>query len=255
MIELYKTYNKAKDVFVKPKLHWKFGLWRHDPCLPVWRRGPIIGIGESIYKANAKCYQVKNSVNVYTGEKEYTRMDGSKTTYKTYETFYHKLPNNLNCFDIIWKREYRKKWWAKIIPARLKLPIWLAFHIFNHDVIFKTKWTEYDIRYEYPPQFTIVFFGLSLSFWLNPEIKDPDTENFNHYWESLLTYLYGEHAGDLLQTIVDCGKWEFIDKDRNKKQYFQLSKNYIKPKYHKEYDEAVELYDELIKNNKEDENV
>ena len=255
MIELYKTYNKAKDVFVKPKLHWKFGLWRHDPCLPVWRGGPIIGIGGSIYKANAKCYQVKNSVNVYTGEKEYTRMDGSKTTYKTYETFYHKLPNNLNCFDIVWKKEYRKKWWAKIIPARLKLPIWLAFHIFNHDVIFKTKWTEYDIRYEYPPQFTIVFFGLSLSFWLNPEIKDPDTENFNHYWESLLTYLYGEHAGDLLQTVVDCRKWEFIDKDRNKKQYFQLSKNYIKPKYYKEYDEAIELYDELIKNNKEDENV
>lgn len=253
MIKLYKTYNKAKDVFVKPKLHWKFGLWKHDPCLPVWRRGPIIDIGGSTYKANAKCYQVKNSVNIYDGEREYTRMDGSTATYKVYKTVYHKLPNNLNCFDIVWKREYRKKWWAKIIPARLKLPIWLAFHIFNRDVTWKTKWTEYDIRYEYPPQFTIVFFGLSLSFWLNPEIKDLDTENFNHYWESLLIYLYGEHAGDLLQTVVDCGKWELIDKDENKKQYFQLSKNYIKPEYYEQYNEATELYDELIKNNKEDE--
>lgn len=253
MIKLYKTYSKAKDVFVKPKLHWKFGLWRHDPCLPVWRRGLIIDIGGSIYKANAKCYQVKNSVNVYDGEREYTRMDGSTATYKVYKTVYHKLPNNLNQFDIVWKREYRKKWWAKIIPARLKLPIWLAFHIFNRDVTFKTKWTEYDIRYEYPPQFTIVFFGLSLSFWLNPKIKDPDTENFDHYWESLLIYLYGEHAGDLLQTVIDCGKWEFIDKNNRKISYFQLSKNYIKPKYYKEYDEAVELYNELIKNNKEDE--
>ena len=253
MLKLYKTYNKAKDVFVKPKLMWKFGKWRHDPCLPVWRRGPIIDIGGSTYKANAKCYQVKNSVNIYDGEREYTRTDGSTATYKVYKTVYHKLPNNLNSFDIVWKREYRKKWWAKIIPARLKLPIWLAFHIFNRDVIFKTKWTEYDIRYEYPPQYTIVFFGLSLSFWLNPEIKDSDTENFNHYWESLLTYLYGEHAGDLLQTVVDCGKWEFIDKDNKKTSYFQLSKNYIKPKYYKEYDEATELYDELIKNNKEDE--
>lgn len=41
MLKLYKTYNKAKDVFIKPKLMWKFGKWRHDPCLPVWRRGPI----------------------------------------------------------------------------------------------------------------------------------------------------------------------------------------------------------------------
>lgn len=249
MIKLYKTYNKAKDVFVKPKLHWKFGLWKHDPCLPVWRRGPIIDIGGSIYKANAKCYQVKNSVNICTGEKEYTRMNGSKTTYKTYETSYHKLPNNLNRFDIVWKREYRKKWWAKIIPARLHLPIWLAFHIFNHDVTFKTKWTEYDIRYEFPPQFSIIFFGLSLSFWLNPVIKDKQTENFDHYWESLLKYVYGKYKGDLLQTIISCGKWENVSKNTS---YFQISKNYIKPEYWEEYDKAIELYNEL-KNKETDE--
>lgn len=251
MIKLYKTYNKAKDVFVKPKLHWKFGLWKHDPCLPVWRRGPIIDIGGSTYKANAKCYQVKNSVNIYDGEREYTRMDGSTATYKVYKTVYHKLPNNLNQFDIVWKRKYRKKWWAKIIPARLRLPIWLAFHIFNRDVTFKTKWTEYDIRYEYPPQFTIVFFSLSLSFWLYPECKS-ETDSPDHYWESLLTYIYGEHAGDLLQTVIDCGKW-IQSKNNKDTEFFALSKNYIKPEHYEIYDEATELYDELIKNNKEDE--
>lgn len=250
MIKLYKTYIKAKDVFVKPKLYWKFGLWKHDHCLPVWRRGPIIDIGGSIYKANAKCYQVKNSVNIYDGEREYTRMDGTTTTYKVYKMVYHKLPNNLNCFDIVWKREYRKKWWAKIIPARLKLPIWLTFHIFNRDITFKTKWTSYDFRYEFPPQFTIVFFGLSLSFWLYPECKS-ETDSPYHYWESLLTYIYGEHAGDLLQTIIDCGKW-IQSKNEKDTEFFALSKNYIKPKYHKVYDEAVELYDELIKNRKND---
>ena len=51
-----------------------------------------------------------------------------------------------------------------------------------------------------------------------------------------------------MQTVVHCGKWEFTDINGNKKSYFQLSKNYIKPKYYKEYNEAVELYDELIKN-------
>lgn len=246
MLKLYQTYNKAKDVFVKPKLYWYFGKWRNNPCLPVWRRGPIINIGGSIYKDNAKCYQVKNSVNIYTGEKEYTRIDGSKTTYKTYETSYHKLPNNLNYFDVVWKREYRKKWWAKIIPARLRLPVWLAFHIFNHDLIWKTKWHAYDFRYEFPPQFTIVAFGLSLSFWLYPECK-LETDSPDHYWESLLTYIYGEHAGDLLQTIADCGKW-VQSKNNKDTEFFALSKSYIKPERYEEYDEAVELYDELIKN-------
>lgn len=248
MIKLYKTYNKAKDVFVKPKLHWKFGLWKHDPCLPVWRRGPIIDIGGSIYKTNAKCYQVKNSVNIYDGEREYTCIDGSTATYKVYKTVYHKLPNNLNRFDIVWKREYRKKWWAKIIPARLNLPIWFAFHIFNRDVVWKTKWTNYDFRYEFPPQFTIVFFGLSLSFWLYPECES-ETDSPYHYWESLLTYIYGKRAGDLLQTVIDCGKWT-QSKNNKDTEFFALSKNYIKPKYYEIYDEAIELYDELIKNNK-----
>ena len=50
MIKLYKTYNKAKDVFVKPKLHWKFSLWRHNHCLPVWRRGPIIELMLNVIK-------------------------------------------------------------------------------------------------------------------------------------------------------------------------------------------------------------
>lgn len=238
MINLYKTYNKAKDVFVKPKLYWKFGLWKHDICLPVWRRGPIINIAKYHQRYDVKNYNVIIHKN-----------DGVSARY---ETIQHKLPKNLKLGQTVWKREYRKKWWSKIIPAEIRLPIWLSFYIFNYDVFWKTKWTDYDIRFEFPPQFTIVFFGISLSFWLNPKIKD-ETESPDHYWESLLVYLYGEHADDLLQTVVDCGKWRYKDKDGKDVSYFQLSKNYIKPEYYEQYDEAVELYDELIKNNKEDE--
>ena len=43
-IKLYETYNKVKKVFIKPKLYFKFGLWRNDHCLPVWRHGPIINL-------------------------------------------------------------------------------------------------------------------------------------------------------------------------------------------------------------------
>ena len=251
MIKLYETYNKAKKVFVKPKLHCYFGKWRHDPCLPVWRKGPVWRIGGSSYKADAKCYQIYNQVLVKIHNAGDLKPDGTIYKYDYYKTSVHKLPGNLKTWDTVWKSKYRKlfrKLGLKIAKAYIQFPIWLSFHTFNWDIIWKTKWSAYDIRYEYPPQFTIVFFGLSLSFWLNPVIKDKQTESFDHYWESLLKYLYGKYKGDLLQTITSCGKWENVS---NNTSYFQVSKNYIKPKYWKEYDKAIELYNEL-KINKND---
>lgn len=245
MIKLYETYNKAKKVFVKPKLHCYFGKWRHDPCLPVWRRGPTWYIGGLTYKADAKCYRIYNQVRVKIHNAGDLKPDGTIYKYDYYKTSVHKLPGNLKTWDTVWKSKYRKlfrKFGLKIAKAYIQFPIWLSFHIFNWDIIWKTKWSAYDIRYEYPPQFTIVFFGLSLSFWLNPVIKDKQTESFDHYWESLLKYLYGKYKEDLLQTITSCGKWENVS---NNTSYFQVSKNYIKPKYWKEYDKAIELYNEL----------
>lgn len=245
MIHLYKTYNKAKDVFVKPKLHWKFGLWKNDPCLPVWRRGPVWRIGkEKCWYNNGNCYEVKNRETICIGL-IHTTLNGEPYTYKNYGWgATHKLPGKLKTGNLVWDRKYRKKWWAKIIPPRINFPMLFSFHIFNKDVTWKTKWTEYDIRYEFPPQFTIVFFGLSLSFWLNPEIQDKDTESFDHYWEGLLSYLYGKYKGDLIQTVISQGCWTRYKEDGND-TYFAISKNYIKPEYWDQYEEAIELYNEL----------
>lgn len=235
MIKLYKTYNLVKDTFIKPKLYWKFGLWKNDPCLPIWRRGLIINFSGSTFGKNAKSYYVKNTVNIKTGEHSYIH-NGKTYTYNYFNWVpKHKLPKNLKPDTKVWNREYRKKWWTKIIPAELKLPIWLSFYIFNHDVIWKTKYD--DIRYEYPPQFTIVFFGLSLSFWLKPVIKDSRYENENHYWESLLQFIYGKNPYNLSKTIINCGQWE-----TKNESYWQVSKNYIKPKFQEEYTNTINSY-------------
>lgn len=37
--KLYNTYKPVSDVFNEPELHWRFSKWRHNHCLPVWRRG------------------------------------------------------------------------------------------------------------------------------------------------------------------------------------------------------------------------
>lgn len=247
MWKLYNEWKKAKDVFVKPKLYWKFGKWRHDHCLPVWRRGNIIDIAGSTYGENAKCYYVKNTVMIKTGESTWKDFNGKEHACPIYNWVpMHKLPGKLKINYKIWKREYRKKWWNKIIPAEIRFPIWLSFYIFNNDVFWKTKWNEDDIRYEYSPHFTIVFFGLSLSFWVNPIVSEDQI--YDHYWEALLKYNYASFKGDLKAVIKNCGRWTSYKPDGVQETYFAVDKNYINPKYHQLYDEACNEYLESLNN-------
>lgn len=184
MINLYKTYNKAKDVFRKPKLSWKFGLWKDDPCLPVWRRGPIINLYR---RFSLNVYNPRTGVRIKLGSAGTTRPDGTIRQYDEYTTTHHKLPGNLKQYGPVWKRDFRKKlrkWGLGWLPTHIQLPLFFAFDIYNYDVCWKNKWDEY--RYEFPPQFTLVFFGLSLSFWLNS--PDGDRAEDDEYWESILYY-------------------------------------------------------------------
>lgn len=177
---LYKTYNKVKHKFKKPKLYWKFGLWKHDHCLPVWRRGPQIRLGR--YREH--WYQPQNTIHYKSGVSYWTNSRGEKCEIPCYSMSTHKLP----CY-YAWNRPVRKKlkklglaW----IPPVIQLPLWCSYYVFNRDVMWKTKFENY--RFEFPPQFTIVFFGLALSFWLKPPFMDNICDE-DDYWESILWYL------------------------------------------------------------------
>ena len=54
---------------------------------------------------------------------------------------------------------------------------------------YKTKWTDTDYRYEWPPIFTFVFFGYQIAAIIGPKVKDATS----HYWEA---WLYYEYATD-----------------------------------------------------------
>lgn len=120
--------------------------------------------------------------------------------------------------------------------------------------MYKTKWTPYDFRYEFPPQFSIVAFGLCfvvLKGW-----PDNVFESSDHYWECVLSYLYGENPGSIYETIKATGKWITwlnctTDSKDKKSSYFTLQKSYLKPEYWEEYDKAVIEYEEYIKNLKD----
>jgi hypothetical protein len=50
----------------------------------------------------------------------------------------------------------------------------------------KTKWDQYDVRYEYGPVLSFVFFGYQIALM----IGTPNKEHVGHYWESWICYEY-----------------------------------------------------------------
>jgi hypothetical protein len=180
-IKMWDTYNKVKHKFKKPELHWRLGLWKNDPCLPMWRRGLEIRLGK--YRKNYYC---QNGVTHYkSGVSYWTDSNGKQHEIPCWAMSTHKVP----C-KYAWNRDIRiklRKWGLSWIPPVVQLPMWLSFYVFNHDMIWKTKFEDY--RFEFPPQFTIVFFGISLSFWLQAPVDKDDTLGYYSYWESILWYL------------------------------------------------------------------
>lgn len=214
-IKMYDTYNKVSHVFKKPKLYWRFGSWRKDPCLPVWRRGPYIKLIKYNYndvtwgvvgKSKPKRYKI-----------------GGKWTWSS--------PTDIKGY--MWSEDYKKRHpiISKLFKPNYQLPIWLSFYVFNHDMIWKTKWDDY--RFEFPPQYTIVLFGYSLSFWLrNPIGSSRD----DLYWESMLWYI---DKNNLKDAFNECTVWM----DMGSKEYiFPFNPAQLKEPYSSEAQVMVDNY-------------
>ena len=183
--KMWKTYNKVKNVFEKPILKWSFRKWRKSGLLPVWRRGNTIKIAR---------------------EGEYTC-----------KYFYARLEN---CeWNSVGKIKHPIL--SRIFKPMYQLPVWLSFYIFHHDVIWKSKYDE--ARFEYPPQFSIIFFGWSLNFWLiNPT---GDISYDDDYWEAILEYIQCKNLKEVDKILGCCVEhWG----KPNEKSYRRLRNAFIK---------------------------
>lgn len=218
MFKLYKTYNKAKDVFVKPQLKWEFGRWRNTSGLPVWRRGPML-YSYKLFRKGIACIDTSEST-------------WFATKYKWTETFKKEHPI-----------------FSKIFKPAYQLPIWLSFYIFDYDVIW--KWKYDDIRFEFPPQFTIVFFGFALTLMLTaPFYNESINSNVDDYWEGLLNFIYYDRS--LKNAMNKTGYYTTWDKENKAHNYWRIRPYYIKSPYLTEYYAAKsELNEELFHNDKE----
>lgn len=177
------TWKQCHGAFIRPKLHWYFGPWWKEGNLPVWRRGNTIHFGK--YKERKNTY-------------DYAKLVSSE-----------------------WTEEGKKNHpiLSKLVKPTYELPYWLSFYFFNSDIMYKTKWSEDDYRYEYPAHITLVFFGLALSVTAYiPRVDENDWTCQDDYWESLLTF--NHYGGDIKKTNEVMGWWNKPD-DKNFRFRFQ----------------------------------
>jgi len=177
------VWKQCHGAFIRPKLKWYFGSWRKEGNLPVWRRGNTIHFGK--YKERNDTY-------------DYARLVSSE-----------------------WTEEGKKNHpiLSKLVKPTYELPYWLSFYFFNSDIMYKTKWSEDDFRYEYPAHITLVFFGLALSVTAYiPKVDENDWTVQDDYWESLLTF--NHYGGDIKKTNKVMGWWNKPD-DKNFRFRFQ----------------------------------
>ena len=179
MSKFLSEWKKTNGKFIKPKFYWYFGSWYREGNLPVWRRGNTIHFGKNYYDENKK--YVKEYERIY----DYAKLVKSE-----------------------WTEEGKKNhpFLSKFLKPVYELPYWLSFYFFNSDIMYKTKWSEDDYRYEYPAHITLVFFGLALSVTAYiPKQDENDWTCNDDYWESLLTY--NHYNGDLKKVNDVMGCW------------------------------------------------
>lgn len=203
------TYRKIKGIFKRPKFKIFFGLWKNDPNLPCYRNGAI-----RLAKYGKYYYIQKSVLNEDKTKPETFTSNG--TPIKSYKHTEHNIKP-----DYAWRRDIRKKlrkcglgW----IPPVIIIPWWFRIAVYNFDVMWKWKYDE--VRYEFPPQFTIVFFGLCMTITLHEPTKNEYT-NDDQYWEGILSYLY-KYDRDIYKTVYNGGVWGCNDK-----QWFSIRPEHI----------------------------
>lgn len=195
-------WKKVKDIFVKPKRKVFFGWWKNFPGLPVWREGYTIRL--------AKHHQVYlPNYHVLIKDKN-----------GTYHTIQHKHITN----GYVWRRDIRKKlkrFGLGWIKPYITFPWWTRVGVIDYDVCW--KWKYDDIRFEYPPQFCVIIFGLCLAFtWYVPTngyYSDNDS-----YWEGLLEYMY-KYDRSMYETVLNCGLWS--NDFKSNKHWISIRPEYI----------------------------
>lgn len=138
----------------------------------------------------------------------------------------------LNDPSVIAHRKSRVKLFGKWI----ELPWWLKFEFRTCDVVYKHKWDS--VRYEHPPRWSLVLFGISLSFWLVPPTHNQEYLDCN-YWESMIEWSEKENRSPYLfkEHLIDESYW-FEMTGNERIGIMSTRKEWVKPEFHTSWEIA-----------------
>ena len=208
-IKLYDTWKQVKGVFKKPRLIFRYGNWYQSVGLPVWRRGRTIKLTKYLGR---DCKQIQ--VKKWRPPVKVANFD---------------LPGGyVDTWVWDWKDSYKEKhpFISKHFKPVYDLPKWWTFYMFNHDLWWKTKWDDY--RFEFAPQFTIVFLYWHISFFLAP----PEGCRVDDYWESILWYI---EKRNLEKTFNEMSAWKNLQTGEIN---YRLTPNMVE----EEYQELIQYF-------------
>lgn len=134
-------------------------------------------------------------------------------------------------YDVDFQIKMRK--WFPWFPTKailIKLPNILTFRIINRD--FASKWKYDNPCFETRGYFSIVFFGIALTFYLEIPLDNEDKYHEDEYYEFMMEYLNGVDAGDLKECIKQMGTITQHTKQYGKRKYPGFRKEWLKPEWY-----------------------
>ena len=178
------TYNHSDIVFA-------------EPVVKCWFSSPKYSSQPTIWLVSRKSYGWRNNEN----KKYYFTYSRVLINDNGYKSICHRLPNGLKPGQYVWSSNIRKKlrkFGLGWIPPCIRLPRWLYFGIHNIPLGWKIKWDE--CRYEYPPRWSVFFFGFSFNISVHAPTVNSDNRFYRQdddsYWEGILEF-QGEYHNSL----------------------------------------------------------
>ena len=241
-------YKKVKDIFKKPTIKVYFGFWSTPKF--------IIRLGNYLVNNQDKNDTFKYKIFDWIHTK-LSCSDPGLPVWRhgnTFNIFKKHQTYDYNKREYVWNQDFENKL-EKIHLSWLKpsyeLPNCLSFYFFKWDMCWKWKYDE--VRYEFPPQITLVLFNVSISlYWRAPKTEDGKIDDLM-YWESILNYthkyketLRGKNVDELSQILGlsdYCGYWSSFNKETDTYDYiWTLQPTYLRDKeYAKILKERQEL--------------
>lgn len=120
----------------------------------------------------------------------------------------------------------------------ITLPKWMTFRIINND--FQSKWKYDEARFERGGYFSIVLFGIALTFYLEVPLDDEGKYHEDEYYEFVMEYLGGRNSGNVKQCIKNMGIITQHSVEYGERKYPAMRKEWFLPLYHRVYDVAIE---------------